>query len=333
MSDVSLSSSEAQISKGPSTCSLLFLRFFSLKKNESITNMSLYETLDVSKDATPEELKKAYRKLAMKHHPDKGGDPDTFKKISHAYDVLSDEGKRRNYDLTGSEAGAGPPGFDMGSLFKMFNPQQQRQTEREHHIRITLDDIYQEKRKKLRVDWMKDCPICTTVCRQCKGSGMHLLQLGPMAIQQPCQECQGKGKCPKGCKDCDHKKQIKEVRDITLDIGADTQNGERVPVQDIGVTFVFLVIDHPHFTRVGQDLFYKPEISFVDSVNGTIITVPHFSGPFHLSTQDLGILDPRLEYRIDGKGMKGGDLYIQFDVKYPKKSMRIVNDPEESVQL
>jgi len=277
--------------------------------------MSLYEDLGVPKDASPDEIKKAYRKLAMKHHPDKGGDPDTFKKISHAHDVLSDQTKRQTYDLTGGETGGG---FDMSNLFKnmggMFGAQKR---ENEHPIRITLDDIFHERKKKLRVDWMKDCPICTMQCRQCKGNGVFVMQLGPMAIQQPCPECQGKGKSPKGCKDCDHKKQVREVRDITFDIGADTQDGERVNVQDMGITFVFSIIDHADFTRVGRDLHFKQEISFIDSVNGTIITVPHFAGPMKLSTQDFGVLDPRQEYKADGKGMKGGDLYILFDIKYP----------------
>ena len=282
--------------------------------------MSLYEDLGVAKDASPDDIKKAYRKLAMKHHPDKGGDPDTFKKISHAHDILSDASKRQNYDMTGGEGG--PGGFDMSSLFKnmggMFGGQMPSR-ETEHPINITLDDIYHENKKKLRVDWMKNCPICTTVCRQCKGAGVHALQLGPMVIQQPCPECEGKGKTPKGCKDCEHKKKIREVRDITIDIGADTQHGERVQVQDMGITFVFSIIDHKDFTRIGRDLHYKPHISFVDSVNGTIITIPHFSGPIKLSTQDFGILDPRQEYKVSGKGMKGGDLYIQFDIQYPAK--------------
>jgi len=282
--------------------------------------MSLYEDLGISKESSQDEIKKAYRKLAMKHHPDKGGDPETFKKISHAYDVLSDPAKKQSYDLTGSEGG--PGGFDMGDILKnmggMFGGMMKKETE--HPIVISLDDIYHEKKKKLRVNWMKDCPVCTSTCRTCKGTGTITQQIMIISIQQPCQDCLGKGKHPKGCKDCDFKKQLPETRDVTLDIGADTQNGERVNVPDMGVTFVFSIIDHEYFTRDGNDLYFKPVISFVDSVNGTILTVPHFSGPFKLSTQDFGILDPRQTYKVDGKGMKGGDLYIQFDVKYPKEN-------------
>ena len=279
--------------------------------------MTLYEDLGLDPGASQADVKKAYRKLAMKHHPDKGGDPDTFKKISHAYDVLSDETKKKNYDLTGSESAAG---FDMSDIFKsmggMFGGIPQKRDD-EHIVNITLDDIYHGKRKKLRVDWMKSCVICTTVCKKCKGTGSSAMQLGPIVMQQSCQECQAKGKSPKGCKDCEFKKYLREVRDVTLDIGPDTQNGERVRVEDMGITFIFHIIDNPNFTRIGQDLHCRTKLSFVDSVNGTIITVPHFSGPLQVSTQDFGIIDPRREYKLKGKGMKDGDLYILFDVQYP----------------
>jgi DnaJ family protein A protein 2 len=280
--------------------------------------MSLYEDLGISKESSPDEIKKAYRKLAMKHHPDKGGDPETFKKISHAHDVLSDDTKRRNYDMTGTEGGQ-MPGFDMGMFSSMF--QQQRQ-ENIHPIRINLDDIFNERKKKLRVDWMKDCPICTSQCRECKGSKFKNLQLGPIQIQQVCQQCAGNGSVGRGCKDCDFKKKIREVKDITIDIGGDTKNGERATATGMNITFVFTVIDHPLFTRVEQDLHYKCDISFVDSVQGTILDIPHFGGSIKVPTQDFGIIDPRKEYKISGKGMKDGDLFIHFNVLYPPKTER-----------
>jgi DnaJ family protein A protein 2 len=283
--------------------------------------MSLYEDIGVTKESSPDEIKKAYRKLAMKHHPDKGGDPETFKKISHAYDVLSDETKRRNYDMTGTEGGGMPGmgGFDMGMFSSMF--QQQRQ-ENVHPIRINLDDVYHERKKKLRIDWMKDCPICTGQCRQCHGSKFQILQLGPLQIQQPCQGCSGTGSVGRGCKDCDFKKQVREVKDIMIDIGGDTKNGERASINGMNITFVFQIIDHPVFTRIEQDLHMKTDISFVDSVHGTILEVPHFGGTIKVPTQDFGIIDPRKEYKISGKGMKDGDLYIHFNIVYPPKDQR-----------
>jgi DnaJ family protein A protein 2 len=290
---------------------------FKFKKKRMIVIMSLYEDLGLSRDASPEEIKKTYRKLAMKHHPDKGGDPDVFKKISHAYDVLSDETKRRNYDMTGGEGAM--PGFDMNMFSTIF---QQQKAENVHNIRITLDDIYHEKKKKFRIDWMKDCPICTGECRECHGAKFKLLQLGPLQIQQMCQACTGNGAVGRGCKDCEYKKKVREIKDITMEIGGDTQDGERIEVPGMKMTFVFSVIEHPKFTRVGQDLHYTCDISFVDSVQGTIIEIPHFGGSIPMSTQDYGIIDPRKEYKMAGKGMKNGDLFIHFNVQYPPKDER-----------
>jgi len=78
--------------------------------------MSLYEKLGVEKTASPDELKKAYYKLSKSAHPDKGGDPEEFKKINHAYEVLSDPQKRQMYDLTGSEDEQGR-GMDVNEMF------------------------------------------------------------------------------------------------------------------------------------------------------------------------------------------------------------------------
>jgi DnaJ-class molecular chaperone len=95
---------------------------------------SLYDVLGVPKDAGADVIRAAYRKLALKHHPDKGGDPEKFKEISKANEVLSDEGRRKMYDMTGSTDEEGAPGgggngggpgggmpfpfpFDLGAMF------------------------------------------------------------------------------------------------------------------------------------------------------------------------------------------------------------------------
>merc|ERR1719378_1923463 len=87
---------------------------------EPADTKALYEVLGVEKKATPAEIKKAFRKLALKEHPDKGGDPEKFKKIQAAYEVLSDEEKREKYDkygLEGLEEGGGGDGVDIFDLF------------------------------------------------------------------------------------------------------------------------------------------------------------------------------------------------------------------------
>merc|ERR1711865_1091978 len=84
-----------------------------------VDTTGLYKTLGVAKNATASEIKKAYRKLAVKHHPDKGGDPDTFKEISKTYDIVGDEEKRTQYDQFGEE-GVGQGGGGGQDIFDMF---------------------------------------------------------------------------------------------------------------------------------------------------------------------------------------------------------------------
>merc|ERR1712164_163319 len=93
-------------------------------RRKDVDTTKLYKVLGVEKNASASEIKKAYRKLAVKHHPDKGGDPDTFKEISKAYDILGDEEERTQYDQFGEE-GVGGAGGDAGDIFDMmFNPGQ-----------------------------------------------------------------------------------------------------------------------------------------------------------------------------------------------------------------
>jgi DnaJ family protein A protein 2 len=88
-------------------------------RGKDVNTTALYKTLGVEKNASASDIKKAYRKLAVKHHPDKGGDPDTFKEISKAYDILGDEEKRTRYDQFGEE-GVDGPGGDGGDIFSQM---------------------------------------------------------------------------------------------------------------------------------------------------------------------------------------------------------------------
>jgi len=97
-------------------------------------SQDLYRLLGLEKNANPNDIKKAYQRGALKHHPDKGGDEETFKKVQQAYEILSDDGKRRHYDMTGQIPGDQPQGpqgnghchfaLDIGNLFRMSGPQE-----------------------------------------------------------------------------------------------------------------------------------------------------------------------------------------------------------------
>ncbi|NBS67521.1 J domain-containing protein [bacterium] len=308
--------------------------------------MTLYDDLGVSREASIDDIKKAYKKLAMKHHPDRGGDQEAFKKISHAYEVLSDQEKRRVYDMTGSDTGEPqgfPAGFAGGGPFdmfmNMFRGNQGAPGHRgdvQHTIQISLEEVYHGTEKHLKVETVKSCFACQSKCSQCQGSGQVQRSMGFMMMSSPCPACKGAGRNSSGCPGCNFTREKKDKHELSIKIEPGTQDGDHVVVPHLGeqartpdevsgnLIIQFRVKRHPVFLREGNDLLMIHKMSFTDSVNGTIFTVDHFSGPVRICTQDFGVIDPRQKYKIPGKGMKNGDLYVIFDLQYPPPTTRYV---------
>ncbi|KAG0230057.1 Type I HSP40 co-chaperone [Actinomortierella wolfii] len=214
-----------------------------------------YDILEVDPSCTDNELKKAYRKLALKYHPDKtgGATSEKFQDISHAYDILSDPQKRQIYDQYGEAGltGEGGPGGGMGGLspedlFSHFfggggsrsRPSGPRKgKDVAHGLKVTLEDLYKGKTTKLALQKNVICDKCdgrggkegaVKTCQTCNGQGIRLMlrQIGPMMqqIQQPCQDCRGEGEIinPKDkCKQCNGRKvtQTRKVLEVHIDRG------------------------------------------------------------------------------------------------------------------
>ncbi|BFZ53679.1 Type I HSP40 co-chaperone [Savitreella phatthalungensis] len=200
-----------------------------------VRDTKYYDVLEVSPTASDSELKKAYRKLALKYHPDKNPDAgDKFKEISHAYEVLADTQKRQLYDQYGEEglsgAGGGPGGMNAEDLFSQFfggggmfgggggpfgggggRPRgPQRGKDLTHALKVNLDDLYKGKVAKLALQKHVLCKSCdgrggkegaVKQCTGCDGTGVKLMmrQMGPMIqrFQQVCPECNGDGEIMK----------------------------------------------------------------------------------------------------------------------------------------
>ncbi|XP_062215083.1 dnaJ protein homolog [Phragmites australis] len=226
-------------------------------------NTKYYEILGVPKTASQEDLKKAYRKAAIKNHPDKGGDPEKFKELAQAYEVLSDPEKREIYDQYGEDAlkegmgggGAHVDPFDIFSSF--FGPsfgggggssrgrRQRRGEDVVHPLKASLEDLYNGTSKKLSLSRNVICSKCkgkgsksgaSMRCPGCQGSGMKVTirQLGPSMIQQmqqPCNECKGTGesinekdRCP-GCKG---EKVIQEKKVLEVHVEKGMQQNQKI---------------------------------------------------------------------------------------------------------
>lgn len=164
-----------------------------------------YKVLGVKRDANKDTIKKAYRKLAMKHHPDKGGDEDKFKNINEAYSILSDDAKRQRWEA--SERGSGfPPGFDPFDIFRNAKPRQRQQgkdakdNELGFSIRVTLDQIKKGTKQRMRFNREIKCRPCNgkgghneQQCKFCEGRGMEVRKTQNGFVQIGCRACMGTG--------------------------------------------------------------------------------------------------------------------------------------------
>ncbi len=224
-----------------------------------------YKILGISKNASKDEIKKAYRKLAHKHHPDKGGDEKTFKKISEAYHVLSNDKKREQYDMFGksgpsagsSSSYSGFDGFshvdfDFGDIFEDFfgfSRGKRRKTKRGEDIRIQIDtnleNIFENQERSVWIEKMVVCSTCSgkghspdtkvKKCTTCNGSGKVRTALGPFAQITTCPECDGEGEIPeKKCTKCSGEGRVKEKKEVKFTIPAGIQSGQTLRIEGEG---------------------------------------------------------------------------------------------------
>jgi DnaJ family protein A protein 2 len=227
-----------------------------------VDNKKFYDMLEVEQSADATEIKKAFRKAALKHHPDRGGDPEKFKDVNKAYEVLSDPEKRALYDEGGEEGlengggGGGPGGMDIFDMFGggMFGGGggggrgrggKKKGEDVVFPLKITLEDLYNGTSKKLRLTKSVICGPCKgkggkdgkdAVCTGCRGQGVKMVmrQVGPgMIAQQPmkCPQCNGRGSSiaeADKCTSCLGERTTKEKSTLEVFVTKGMTHGERV---------------------------------------------------------------------------------------------------------
>eukprot|EP00210_Caulerpa_lentillifera_P008862 g8455.t1 len=332
-------------------------------RSRPVDNSRYYELLGVSKTAPDNEIKKAHRKLALRHHPDKGGDSEKFKEINEAYDVLRDPEKRRVYDEHGEEAlkeGAGNGGGGMADIFDLFGGhghrrrQEPKRQDVAHKLTTTLEDLYNGAVRKMTVKRNLLCDKCSgtgtksgkrSTCQNCNGSGTELRtqMLGPGMIQQiqkQCSVCSGSGKgiqSGDSCTSCSGSGLMKESRDFEIHIEKGMKNGHKITFQgDAGyydpsippgdLIFIIDIQDHSEFKRHHCDLILTKKISLIQSLCGGVIKINHLDGrTLKITPKEGEVIQPDswrnvLEegMPIHGRPSHHGNLYIQFNVEFPK---------------
>ena len=225
----------------------------------------LYKIIGVEKGASEEEMKKSYRKLAMKYHPDKNpGDEEAekkFKEISAAYDTLKDPEKRQRYDQYGEaglQGGAGGGGFDFNSGFSdifedLFNnfggggqrgggssqAANKRGSDLRYNMSISLEDSYLGNSVEINVPTYVSCEDCegegtedksaTVTCSDCNGAGKVRAQQGFFMIERGCEKCSGSGRIIKNpCNTCSGSGRVRKNKKLSVKIPRGVEDGTRI---------------------------------------------------------------------------------------------------------
>ena len=298
-----------------------------------------YQVLGVSRDADEKEVKRAFRRLARKYHPDVNpGDKEAerkFKQVSEAFAVLSDAQKRQQYDQFGQvgegfrPGGAGPPGdfwfttgspgFGVGGLGGFEDlleellgrrggagTRRRRGESIQTEIELTLADAYHGVSRNVSV------PI-PQPCAACQGAGMT-------GRDQPCARCGGRG-------------QIEQVKKLEVKIPRGVQSGAKIRLAGQGMPgptgergdlyLIAKITPHRFFTRRGDDLYGEVAVSFPEAALGAEIEAPTLDGK--VKTKLPAGVSSGQQLRLVGKGMprvRGGgrgDLYLKVKVVVPKQ--------------
>jgi len=309
-----------------------------------------YATLGIAKQADANQIKKAFRKLSLKYHPDKtkgdAGAQKHFMEISKAYECLSKQDCRSKYDLYGEE---GTKGRQVNDPFGMFGNGQQRGQELQAKLEVELAEMYSGGKREVALQLQEICSECrgtgarggeTKTCPHCKGQGKTIVlqQMGFMKIQmqQACQHCRGTGKlAAHGCPTCSGQRIKQNRKQFVIEIERGMKDGEQIRFergahQQPGVTpgdLVFILQERKHaqFVRDGQDLDTKITISLLEALNGFDRHIRHLDGHM-VRVSSQGVTPHGHVFNIKGEGMpehgtpsEKGILRVTIVVQFPKQ--------------
>lgn len=229
----------------------------------------LYKTLELERDATAVDIKKAYRRLALKYHPDQNdGDKaaeEKFKEISEAYSVLSDANKRAEYDRTGRVSGASPfgaGGFQGGVPFTGMNDvfidilndlfgihrrqgHARRGSDLKFNLEITLEEAAEGITKSIEIPQIEECEVCRgsgakpgskpKTCQSCHGTGTVRMQQGFFSMSRSCSACGGSGEViDHPCETCSGRGRVTRTTRLSVDVPRGVPDGQRMRWRDRG---------------------------------------------------------------------------------------------------
>jgi molecular chaperone DnaJ len=301
-----------------------------------------YEILGVSKDATQDEIKKAYRKLSKQYHPDvnpEGG--EKFKEISVAYDTIGDETKRVQYDNKLNNPFGGSNGMSYEEMFnQMFGQQQNPFNQRgkaapDKIIRVQVNPIESFNGVEKNIQYLKDnhCGVCNgsggeqQSCNTCGGAGFQIKTFGTgfmvQQIRTACGTCAGRGyTLVHRCYSCDGKGVKPQTHEVKVKLPVGVDNGQFLKLASLGdfkngeygdLVIQIEMVNQDGYEKMNNDLIYNLFLD-LEQIQQDKFTIPHPNGDLIMNA--LPIFDTSKPLRLRGKGYHGGDMYVKLNVKF-----------------
>jgi len=270
-------------------------------------------------------------------HPDKGGEQEQFQELQHAYEILSDEKKRKIYDQYGEEGlKEGRDGSEGMDIFDLLHGRsggkQKRKTKSvQHNLKVTLEDVFKGNKKYLEISRYRICLGCkgsgskvsgaNTTCQGCKGQGAKMvvrqISMGYIQQQIECPDCNGEGTTIKEkdkCTLCKGQKVTQQSKMLEIDIDKGASDGKKyvfagesdeVPDVDPGDVIVELYVEkHKRFYRKGADLVYNADISLLEALTGFELVIEHLDKREILIKNPAGkIIKPNVLKTVQDCGM------------------------------
>ena len=297
-----------------------------------------YDILGIDKNASAEDIKKAYRKKALEYHPDRGGDEVKFKEAAEAYETLSDDQKRREYDMFGTRQnrGGGGRGFNMDDIFSQFgdifgnpfggaftNQRQRRGNDLRVQMQVTLEEILHGTTKKVRYKRQYVCNTCNgkggtdvRTCNGCGGAGVRTMTqhtpFGSISQTVPCNVCAGQGQTVVNrCSPCGGAGTIGRDETVDINIPKGVSSGMNLNMTGYGNHVkdgvpgdLHILIDevpHDRYQRDNNNLICEEWISISDAVLGTNLKVQTLHG--ESTIQIFGGCESGKVFTVPGKGI------------------------------
>ena len=302
-----------------------------------------YKILEVEENASDEDIKKSYRSLSKKFHPDVNPDgAEKFKEISEAYETLSNTEKRQQYNQRKSNPYAGSDFENMFSQmfggangFRQQQPRRKSAPDKIIRVQITPQESYLGTEKN--ISYFRDihCNHCggnggdQQGCQTCGGAGFQVKQFGTgfmvQQIRTVCNTCGGKGyTLVHKCYYCDGRGTKQSTGELKINIPVGADSGQFLKVVDVGdfkngeygdLVIQIEVVPKDGFEKFNNDLIYNLFFNLED-LKKDKYNIPHPDGELRIDSPK--IFDSSKPLRLRGKGYNGGDMYLKLNVKFEK---------------